>query len=340
MNEWYAKDVSKKIRSAYKAKAQAGKFTGAYPPYGYLKDPKDKHYLIIDEEVKDIIIQIFTLAKEGKSAYQIASILKKKKVLKPSAFLHQRTGRYFSRLNEIYPYDWAPNTIRGIISKQEYIGNLVCNKHSTISFKSKNLLKLSEDKWIITKGTHEPINDKELFESANKVFYGIIKRKEKTGPMNLFTGMLKCGTCGKNLAVSKPKHRKEAFCCGTYRQFGKEYCSSHYLRYITLYGLVLEDIKNHIKVINISQDKFVEEYLQKSNKENEKSNSQKNKEIKKMEYRLNELKQITKKLYEDVALGRMENDLYHRFNLEYTEERNLLQDKLNTLKNNLSEQKA
>ncbi len=154
MNEWYAKDISKKIRSSYRIKALAGQFTGGYAPYGYMKDPNNKHHLIVDEETAPVVVKIFNLIADGKSPFQVATQLKSEQILKPRAKQIQDTGRYYRELHDKYPYDWCRETIQNMLTKQEYLGHLVCNKHSTITYKSKKLLKLPEDKWIITKNTH------------------------------------------------------------------------------------------------------------------------------------------------------------------------------------------
>ena len=128
MNEWYAKDISKKIRSAYKIKAMNGEFTGAYAPYGYKKNPDNKHQLIINEETAPVVKRIFQMACEGLTAYQICRVLKNEKILKPRAQIMNDNGRYYNPLWVKHPYDWSTMTIYAMIKNEEYLGHLVCNK--------------------------------------------------------------------------------------------------------------------------------------------------------------------------------------------------------------------
>ena len=122
MNEWYAKDISKKIRSAYRTKALKGEFTGAYAPYGYKKDPNNKHHLIIDEEETEVVLMIFELASIDKSAFEISQILKKKELLKPRAKLLKMKNKYYKEMWNEHPYDWSPTTIMAMVSNLEYRG--------------------------------------------------------------------------------------------------------------------------------------------------------------------------------------------------------------------------
>lgn len=140
MNEWYARDVSKKVRSAYRAKAKAGEFTGAYAPYGYMKDPEYKHYLIPNGETAPTVRRIFRMIADNYSAFQVCSALKKDKILKPRAQIMHDTGKYYRSQWEAHPYDWSPTTVYGLISNQVYLGHMIGNKNSTVSYKSRRLI--------------------------------------------------------------------------------------------------------------------------------------------------------------------------------------------------------
>ena len=201
MNEWYAKDISKKIRSAYKIKALKGEFTASYAPYGYMKDPNDKHHLIIDYEVADVVKEIFIKASIGMSSYQIASYLKDKKILKPRTYMNLKYQRYSNQINDKYPYDWKSTTIKRIVENYEYCGHMVSNRNTKQSFKSKHLIKNDESKWIIVKNTHEAIVDEELYAKAKALIQSRKIVMKKTGERNLFSGLLRCKDCGKAMSV-------------------------------------------------------------------------------------------------------------------------------------------
>ena len=181
MNEWYARDISNKIRSAYKTKALNGEFTGPYTPYGYDKDPNDKHKLIINHRQSKIVRRIYQLYLEETSLYKISKILKQDKVLTPRADLNKSQGVYVSIQIEKYPFDWAIQSLLGILNNEVYIGNIVCNKHQTSSFKSKKLRQNPKSEWIVSLNMHEPIIDREQFIRVQQLM--LVKKKTPQQPM-------------------------------------------------------------------------------------------------------------------------------------------------------------
>lgn len=333
MNEWYAKDISKKIRSAYKIKAMNGEFTGAYAPYGYKKNPDNKHQLIINEETAHVVKRIFQMACEGLTAYQICRVLKDEKILKPRAQIMNDNGRYYNPLWEEHPYDWSTMTIYAMIKNEEYLGHLVCNKASTSSYKSKKLLPVDKDKWIIKKNTHEAIIDEETFKRANEIFYRIKKRPKKDGKRSMFSGLLRCDVCGKALSLYSSDKKWDSFCCVTYRSFGKSYCSAHYIRYENLYDFVLNDIRKQIKLALSDKEAFIKSIMINTNQNEQKSKFFYEKEIKKHEVRLNELQKIEKRLYEDMALERITPEMFANLTKDYEEEKKNLKKRIEELSN-------
>lgn len=325
MNEWYAKDISKKIRSAYKIKALKGEFTASYAPYGYMKDPNDKHHLIIDYEVADVVKEIFMKASIGMSSYQIASYLKDKKILKPRAYMNLKYQRYSNQINDKYPYDWKSTTIKRIVENYEYCGHMVSNRNTKQSFKSKHLIKNDESKWIIVKNTHEAIVDEELYAKAKALIQSRKIVMKKTGERNLFSGLLRCKDCGKAMSV----YKDHDFCCSTYRSNGKNYCSSHYIRYDILYNEILKDINYHIDKSNIDKEALVKELLNKYQIVSTIKVS--NNEIKKLEKRQEEIRLILKRMYEDYILGKVSEIMYNTNKQEYDEEIKEISNKLSSL---------
>lgn len=333
MNEWYAKDISKKIRSAYKIKAMNGEFTGAYAPYGYKKNPSNKHQLIINEETALVVKRIFQMACDGLTAYQICRVLREDKILKPRAQIMNDNGRYYNPLWEEHPYDWSTMTIYAMIKNEEYLGHLVCNKASTSSYKSKKLLPVDKDKWIIKKNTHEAIIDEETFKRANEIFYRIKKRPKKDGKRSMFSGLLRCDVCGKALSLYSSDKKWDSFCCVTYRSFGKSYCSAHYIRYENLYDFVLNDIRKQIKLALSDKESFIKSIMINTNQNEQKSKFLYEKEIKKHETRLNELQKIEKRLYEDMALERITPEMFGNLTKDYEEEKKNLKKRIEELSN-------
>ena len=187
VNEFYAKDISKKIRSAYRTKALNGEFTAAFAPYGYLKDPNDKHKLIPDADTADIVRRIFKLAAEGVSPYKISVILRNEKVLMPRAYIAEQTGRYNNCYDHNHPYDWCNNTITIMLQNKVYLGHMVSNKSTSKSYKNRKLVKNASEEWIEVKNTHEPLVDEATWELAQQII-GKRKRPMRTGEMQIFSG--------------------------------------------------------------------------------------------------------------------------------------------------------
>lgn len=337
MNEWYAKDISKKIRSAYRTKALKGQFTAPYAPYGYKKDPNDKHHLIVDGEAADVVKEIFLLASIGKSPFEIAQHLKNKKILKPRAKILKDNGKYNTELWNKHPYDWSPLTIASIIQNEEYLGHIVGNKNTTSSFKSKKLVKLPKENWIIVENMHEAIVDKQLFKSANEMISKKKRISKKRNERNMFSGLLKCSTCGKALSLYSSDKRWDSFCCVTYRSFGKKYCSAHYIRYEVLYDYVLKEIKSlHNEIIN-DKSSFVTRVMESTNS-NSNFTKYKN-EVKKLNNRLEAINKVMKKLYEDYALGKTTEVLYNNLKITYEIEMNEIVNKISKINNEILDYK-
>lgn len=207
INEWYARDISKKIKSAYRTKALKGEFTGPFPPYGYKKDPNNSRKLILDEDVCDIVKRIFMLASSGVTPFQIASTLRKEEILKPRAKMMNDLGKYASPKFVKYPYDWSHTTIMSILKNQEYLGHIVCNRNTSKSFKNRKLIAVPEDEWIITKNTHKPIIDEDTFEKVQKLI-SVKKDSRKDLDPQIFIGLLRCDKCSMTIGYARRKDRK------------------------------------------------------------------------------------------------------------------------------------
>ncbi len=333
INEWYAKDISKKIKSAYRTKALKGEFTGAYAPYGYKKDPNDKHHLIIDEETAPVVKHIYELGAQGFTPYQISMQLKKEGLLKPRAKMMQDLGKYASESFVKYPYDWQPRTILTILRNREYLGHIVCNKHTSKSFKDKRLIALPEEQWIEVKNKHEAIISGDIFNQAQKVT--TVKKLiiKNTGVHQMFAGMLRCSCCGKSMSYGSSKGRKSIGCyaCATFRRYGKSYCSMHYISYENLYKVVLEDVKKQVKRANINNDKLLEELLLTSQLNTKKDYLQYEKDITKNQKRITEIDMIIGNLYEDKVLNKITEERFITLSNKYEQEQKTLKDTINDL---------
>ncbi len=326
INEWYAKDISKKIKSAYRSKALKGEFTGPYAPYGYKKDPENKYHLIIDLETSPIIKRIFDYALDGLTPFKIASLFKKEGILKPRAKMMKDLGKYVSEKFVKYPYDWNQQTIFSILKNREYLGHIVCNKNTSKSFKDRSLIKLPKDEWIEVKNMHESIIDEKTFDEVQKIISVKKKKLKDADEPQIFIGLLRCSDCGRTLSFKRTKDRKSygQYACTTFRTFGKSYCSMHYISYENLYNVVLDDIRAHIKQANLNEKVFLSQIQEKDNSNIKNGIAQLKNEISFNQKRIQTLDVVISKLYEDHAIDKVDDKRFRDLLKGYEEEQESL----------------
>lgn len=244
INEAYAKDISKKVRSALRIRKQKGDFIGVVAPYGYIKNPYDKHKIIVDKEASNIVKKIFNLALSGKSRQEIVAYLNDYHILTPSSYMKIRNNFKGGNVSKI----WSVKMVDKILNNKTYIGYLVQGKNTRISHKIHNCVSVSEKDWIIIKNHHEAIIEEKIFNQVQNVLYGRNNMVNSQGKYNIFTGHLKCYDCGSNLYRSTKSNGKHAFYyCGTYKR--KKGCSKHYITEDDLIELVLSVLNKYINIL-------------------------------------------------------------------------------------------
>ena len=321
VNEFYARDISRKIKAAFKIKAQDGQFTGSLPPYGYKKDPNDKNKLIPDEVTSIVVRRIFELAVEGYNPYKISQTLCKEKVLRPRLYAAYREGK-ISIEGMVDPYVWHDSSVVRIIKNPAYLGHMVSNRNITKSYKIKKRINVPIAEWIEVKHTHEPLVDEGTFELAQKVIK-VKKRENKEGTVQIFSGILKCATCGRGMAYSNPKtyrNRNAFYVCSLSRRRGKEACSLHYIKYNDIYALVLDDIRRNTKRVLASENKFLERVTKMSKDKQNVQMTKMLKDIAKFNKRIVELDLIIKRLYEDNVVGKISDERFMTMTRDYENE--------------------
>lgn len=339
MNEWYAKDISKKIKSAYHTKALEGKFTGPFAPYGYMKDPNNKHKLIINPETEPVVRRIFELARSGLTTFKISMALNKDKILKPRAQIIKDHGKYVIDKFVKHPYDWSGRTIYAILTNIEYLGHLVCNRNTSKSFKDRTLINVPKEDWIIIKNTHEALVDTETFDAIQPMI--AVKRKvvKETKTHQIFVGLLRCPDCGKTLSFSRREDRNSfgSYACSTYRRFGKSYCSMHYITYENLYQLVLDDINKHLKQAKLSEESLLDQIIKHHTLKQQKDVTRYQNELVKCETRFKEIDLVVESLYEDKIKGHLDERRFKSMIQSYDEQQKELQEKIKQLSFEISD---
>ncbi len=332
INEWYAKDGSRKVKSAYRTKALNGEYTGPYAPYGYKKSELDKHKLEPDETTAWVVKKIFMLAAEGVSPFRISTILKNEKILKPRAYVMDAFGKYVCHKNVKYPYDWGNQTVIHILQNEVYLGHIVSHKQTTKSFKSKKVVDVPKEDWIVVKNTHEPLVDEKTFMLAQET--AKVKRQpNKNKATHIFAGLLKCGTCGKAMSYQSRDGRtaSASYACNVYRRHGKEYCSMHYITYEQIYDIVLQDIKLHARLSENCTEQYMRELARKGEVKSSGEKALKEKELLKAKSRITELDTIIQHLYEDNVIGKISDERFVSMSKAYEDEQKMLKSKLKSL---------
>ncbi|NLE06422.1 MAG: recombinase family protein, partial [Crenarchaeota archaeon] len=341
MNEWYAKDISKKIRSAYHTKALEGKFTGPFAPYGYMKNPNNKHQLIIHPETGPVVQRIFELARSGLTTFKISMVLSKDKILKPRAQIIKDHGKYVMDKFVKHPFDWSSRSIHAILGNMEYLGHLVCNRNKSKSFKDRTLINVPKADWIIVKNTHEALIDEEIFNIIQPMITAKRTNIKETTTYQMFVGLLRCPDCGKTLSFSRYNNRKSfgAYACSTYRRFGKGYCTTHYISYEKLYHMILDDINKHLKHAKINEETVLKHMLASNQVKHEKDLNRYQKEILKFEKRVEDINTLIKKIYEDRMHEKISEERFIIFLKDYETEQTNIKENIEALRLQLSDYK-
>ena len=236
LNDAYAKDLSKKVRSALLTKRLNGEFIGTTATYGYLKDPKDKHKLIIDKDASENVIKIFNDIIEGKTASKIANELNKNKVLTPYVYKMKNDNIAIDK-------KWNAKMINVILQNRVYTGDLIQGKKKVENYRTHKLITTNKDEWIITENHHEPIISKEKFDEVQEIL-----NKNKSARNNkekdLFYSFLKCADCGSSFTLRKVKNYEYYHCTSYVRNSS---CTSHSIRKDRLIELVIEELNKKFK---------------------------------------------------------------------------------------------
>ena len=339
MNEFYSRDNSRKNRSSIRARAKAGLYRTSFNPIGYRKSPDNHNKLIVDGETAWIVKRIFELANAGMGAHKIAKTFREEQVPCPSWWLHSRGERDYSQRfeNPANKYEWSHTVIRNIIANPLYLGHTVMCKTESI-FKVGTFKKVPKADQIRVENTHEPLVSQELFDGANAK---ILSRRCDTTDnfVSPFSGLVKCGTCGKALGLRYwGKDRHHIYVCTTYAHDTKA-CSDHRIYYEDLYNAVLADIQYHARLAYEDRDKAVALAMKmnaKADGNKGKSNESKLKQAKK---RYDEVTRLFDRLYEDSLSGRISNDNFTRLIDKYQTEQEQLLGQIQNLENALQEVK-
>lgn len=339
MNEWYARDTSRKIQSTFKSKGESGKHTASSPPYGYIKDEKDKDKWIVDKKAAQIVRRIFNLTMQGNGPYRIAKILESEKVDIP-AYHQQKLGYgLYQSKNFEHPYRWCSSTIASILKKQEYLGHTV-NFKTRKHFKDKKSKYVSEDNWLIFENTHEPIIDQETFDNVQRIRGNVKRYPDGWGEYHPLTGLMHCADCGSKMYVHRTSNYKNIpyYTCSAYTKTpcGTLCPSAHRIKAEAVLNLIRETLKDIKKYLNEDNEAFIRS-IQNEMEEKEKIEIEKKRtRLIDSKGRLQELERLMCRIYEDMILNKIPNSRYEILNNQYETEQITLSKEIKDLEQQVS----
>ena len=336
INEFMAKDTSRKEKAAFRAKFLNGERVNAMAPFGYVKHSEIKNKLEIDEETSWIVRKIFDLAFHGLGVRKIANTLMDEKIPCPGWFQYTRNGgcaRYFEGQPEEKRYIWSMAYLKNILKDETYIGNTVHYRLGTISYKNKKMVSKPKEEWLRVEGTHEGIIDKEVFDAVQMQIAS--RRRECTNKtMQIFSGLLKCSDCGWSMRYCARKGTRNPYAhymCGKYKDYQTKGCTTHYIRYDVLYDYVLARIQHWSAKAIQDEKKLLNQLLNAGDRERNAARKKQTTELKKAEKRKAEIDGLFAKLYEDWAAGRITEYNFNMLTSKYQEEQGELTEKIETL---------
>ncbi|MBR0310921.1 MAG: DUF4368 domain-containing protein [Oscillospiraceae bacterium] len=331
MNEFYAKDCSKKGRSAARVKAETGARVGSRPPYGYQKDPDDpKRRIIPDPDTAPIVQRIFALCASGSGPSQIAKLLTSEKVPTPSYAYYAKYGVEIGGANIEEPYNWSGPTVSAILENEAYLGNTVNLKYTTLSFKNKKKIERPQSEQFRFENTHVPLVDVETWKIVQEIRQHK-RRRTNMDEQDMFSGLVYCADCGSTMTLSRAHTMKECqynFTCQNHRKNGKDVCSPHYIRESVLAAVVLDDVRRITHFARQNEVLFAKHIGMKRSKESQREIAALQKRIDAMTKRDAELTALFKRLYEDNVLGRIPDEQYRVLSNEYLAEQNAIREEL------------
>lgn len=342
MNEWYARDTSRKIKAVFKSKMESGKRVSPSIPYGYLRDPNDKQRLIIDPEPAAVVRRIYRMVIDGKGVQSIADTLTAEKIPIPSAYAAEHCPENNHAHDIKDPFQWSPTAVGYILAKQEYMGHTVLGKTIGLDYKTKKRRKAKPNELMIFPNTHEPIVDEETWQLAQKLRRTVRRPSYDREPHPL-TGLVYCAGCGAKLTHRQPKPDKEKkydaddnYICSAYRGSSKS-CTMHYIKTSTLMNLILDAIRRVTENVRADEKAFIENTADIYIEESRKLNREQERQIAQKEERRKTVDRLMMKLYEDRTSGIIPEKHFERMLEEYGAEFDSLEVEIDNLKAEIAE---
>ena len=340
-NEWYARDISKKRRISNKIKGNAGEPMGQ-PPYGYIKDPNDPKHWIVDDEAAQVVRRVYSMTLEGFGTEQIATQLEKDGVLTPRAYWLTKGIKRPGKGKQQPPTKWNSSTITKILSLQEYCGDILNFKTYSKSYKNKKRIDNDRENWVVFQDVHEAIIERAVYEQVQQKRGKIRKRRTNNGEHNMFSGLLVCADCGSNLHFHFNQGNPEIkyFNCSNYKGNRGTCTSTPYVRVDFLEEVVLGEIRRLTKFVSLYEDEFVKAVIGQSQQAEQTDRKLKEKELKTLLARDEELDGLFERIYEDNVSGKLSDDRFAKMSQRYEDEQKELSEKIKKLRSEIEKQSS
>ena len=346
MNEWYLRDCSRKIRATKQVIGNSGKHISSHAPYGYKKDPEDKHHWLVDEEAAEVVRRIYRLCIEGKGIQMIAKQLQADKIETPGYYQAKRSnGVYKNRLDVLDPYKWSGTMVKHILTKPDYLGYTVNFRTTSKSYKDKKSIQNPPEKWAVFEGTQEPIIDLETWQLCQKLL-GTPRRCDTIEESNPFTGLVYCADCGEKMynQRSRPftdsigtKHSgTDAYNCSTYKLSKKNKgkgCFAHHISTNSLREIVLFTVKTVSQYAIANKDDFIARVREASAVQQDNTAKELKRKLNKDKRRYEELDVLYKRLYESYAVGKISEEKFDMLSSGYEQEQKELKISISEAEN-------
>ena len=335
MNEMYARDISRKVRSAHRIRGNMGEPLGQ-PPYGYMKSPENKKKWIIDPPAAAVVRKIFRLFLEGKGIDTIARMMQEDGHLNCTAYWQSKGIGRGGKKVQPNPYKWKCSTISGILQRQEYCGDIINFKTTSRSFKNRRRIDNAPEDRVIFKDVHEPIISREDFEIVQKLAGNVKRRppKPENGDKNIFCDLLYCADCGKKLWYHTNTNNSNIhyFSCSNYVKDYRGTCPTrHYIRVEGVEQVVLRELARLAAYLEEDEEAFVELLAKKSEKDAQMERKLLQNELQSSIARNEAVARLFEKLYEDNATGKVTDDWFMQLSHKYELERAALKEKINDI---------
>ena len=342
INEWYAKDTSKKIRAVMKVKGNAGEHLTTNAPYGYMKDPANPKQWVRDNDAANVVYDIGLYVMDGYGPSQIARLLKQRKILTPAAY-YESKGINCNVKPQDDHYGWNASTVAHILDRwREYLGHTVNFKTTKKSYKSKKKIQNPESEWVIFENTHEPIWTESIADAV-RLARQTRRRPTKMGEMGMFSGMMFCADCGSIMYQCRAtgfRREQEYYLCAGYRK-SRDICgSTHSILTVILEELILQNLCKVVSYAREQEDQFVKMVMDMDEKERSKGLAKKKKLLTDAEKRISELDRIFKHLYEDNITGKLTDERFKKLSADYEAEQAALQTQANSLREEIQEEES